>query len=188
MGNAMSEGNQKSAVPVRLAYRLTGAGWSEGSLSIGKASASFTASYLSDAFGRLVAAVADIQEGKACARFSFDEEPGEFRWLLSRAGDRLTVRLLGFDELWGSEPDELGRVLLDADTSSQHLALAVKHVADELLELHGLDGYHDLWVEAPFPLDAYDRLCRTLWLPRHPACSVKTRKRKRRQMPRHGVA
>lgn len=174
---------QSGQVPLTLAlnFRLTGSGWAAGDIRAGVESTPFTASYLSDALGNLVAAAADLQEGAAAARFSFDEEPGEYRWLLEREGDSLIVQILAFDELWGHKPDQAGRLLFRAQVKPLDFCLAVKQVADQLLELHGLDGYFDRWVEAPFPVDSYTRLCKALWMERHPACGAKVRKRSRRQ-------
>src|SRR6266571_1195228 len=114
---------------VSFNYRLTGTGWSEGRLVIGEEFADATASYLSDALGDLLRAVLALAEDSETARASWDEEPGEYRWIFERSGDRVRVRLLEFPE-WRAivdAPDAEGRTLLDASCPLGDLVAAVAH-------------------------------------------------------------
>jgi len=102
---------------VEFVFQLTGAGWSEARLTIRAASTPLSASYLDDALGDLVRATAALTQAQSTVRVSWAEEPGEFRWVLDRSGDELSVRVLWFDSLWGPDPDEKGKVLLKATCS-----------------------------------------------------------------------
>lgn len=162
-----------------LSYTLTGLGWARGSLTIGGDSLTFGASYLSDAFGDLLRGVLDLLDGAPSARFSFEIEPGEYRWICHQTGGgNLAIQVLGFDDLWNCRPDSEGDVLLSASTRVFALAQALKMCADELLANHGLDGYLARWNRAPFPATEYRCLCRHLWTPPHPASSKKKWKKK----------
>jgi hypothetical protein len=56
----------------------------------GASSATITASYLMDALGLLLEDVGSMLEGVDEARCSWEEEPGEYRWIFEGmgAGDR----------------------------------------------------------------------------------------------------
>jgi len=58
-------------------YRLVGTGWSEARVADAHRHAVLPASYLLDALGNLIEAVALVVEGAGEARCSWDEEPGE---------------------------------------------------------------------------------------------------------------
>lgn len=143
---------------MELVYRLTGTGWSEAWIADGDAAATVTASYLSDALGNLLAAVVALLDGAAEARCSWDEEPGEFRWLFAREGGRVHLRILGFRELWGDEPDERGTVVFETRQDLRVLAAAVASAAERVLAEHGEEGYLAKWVDAPFPTALLGRL------------------------------
>lgn len=143
---------------VKFVYRLTGAGWSEAVLTIGSASSQLSASYLGDALGDLVAAAALLPRAESTIRVSWDEEPGEFRWVLDRTDDQLTVRILWFDELWGSKPDEKGKLLLAVTCSLVAFQRAIAAAAHAVLNEWGGDGYREQWIEHEFPMEALRRL------------------------------
>jgi hypothetical protein len=69
---------------VAITYELTGHGWSECMIRVDERTVTVTASYLSDALGSLSDAVLAVLLGSRTAKASFDEEPGEYRWVLDR--------------------------------------------------------------------------------------------------------
>jgi hypothetical protein len=90
---------------VRFEYHLVGHGWSDAALQIGSNSISLTASYLSDALGDLVSAVAAVAEGAPAVKTSFVEEPGEFVWTFDSVNDSdVQVRIAWFND-WPSSCD-----------------------------------------------------------------------------------
>jgi hypothetical protein len=138
---------------VRFTYRLAGTGWSEGRLVIGDRFADATASYLSDALGDLLRAALELARGAENARASWDEEPGEYRWIFNRTGERVRVRVLAFPE-WRAimdAPDEDGEMLLDASCAVGELIAAIAAGARKVLHEWGEDGYEAKWVDHPFP-------------------------------------
>jgi hypothetical protein len=143
-------------------YRLVGTGWAKAHIADDNGEVFVTASYLSDALGGLIDAVASVLEGAPEARTSWDEEPGEYRWILTRAADDVDVRVLAFPELWGSRPDEEGEELFRSRQSAVGLASAVLSAAQRVLDEHGEDGYQQQWLEHPFPTATFDRLHRAV--------------------------
>jgi hypothetical protein len=152
------EQNHNQSIPVTLTYKLTGSGWSECQIEIGKENALITASYLSDALGSLVRAAVDLLTGSTEAIAQFDEEPGEYRWLFSQRNNELQLRILWFNELWGNRPNEEGEPILVAQCSLMAFARALHAALEHILEEHGIEGYKDMWVEHDFPLQSYEAL------------------------------
>jgi hypothetical protein len=117
-----------------------------------------TASYLSDALGDLVRAVRALCAGAEATRAAWEEEPGEFRWVLQRNDTEARVQLLAFADVYGDAPDESGQVVFDATCTVRDLGLAVASGAQRVLDELGADAYADKWLEHPFPADDLDAL------------------------------
>lgn len=150
-------------INIALDYKLVGIGWAECTLDFYGTKYIVTASYLSDALLELVSGANHVLSGGAEARFSFDEEPGEYRWIFRRTQDGgLAVKILDFPELWGHKPDEKGRVLMDVTCQLGDFARALLLSLNELLEELGVEGYRDKWAESDFPAAQYSALCEHL--------------------------
>ena len=143
---------------IEIDYDLVATGWSTCVVRTDQGHADITASYLSNALGDLAAAAVMLLEGATEARFSFDEEPGEYRWLLEVTSSGLRVRILEFEELWGDQPDDAGRVRLDALCSVDEFAGAVQRALKAVDAKYGVEGYRKKWVEHDFPKAELDTL------------------------------
>jgi hypothetical protein len=144
---------------VVVKYKITGTGWSECFVEIGENSTHVTASYLDDALGDLLRAVVSLMSGVQNTTASFAEEPGEYRWRFRQIlPDKLGVRILWFDELWGHRPDEEGKTIFDAECRLRTFAGAVLSASQQVLQEHGSEGYKDQWVDHEFPLDLQQQL------------------------------
>ena len=75
----------ETIMAVKVSYRLTGTGWAEARVADGSASVTITAPNLEDALGVLLEAVGTLLEGADEARWLWEEEPGEYRWVFERA-------------------------------------------------------------------------------------------------------
>lgn len=136
-------------------YKLTGSGWAECTIADGDRSCTITASYLSDAFGDLVLSSVAMLHWFNAISFSFEEEPGEFRWLLrSRPNNRLELKIVdGYDIHKGPTPDYDCKLLFQTTCSQMQFGKAVAKAGNALLEKHGEDGYLEKWVGYPFPTE-----------------------------------
>jgi hypothetical protein len=138
---------------MEFTYDLIGTGWAKARIAQGDDWAVLTASYISDALGNLLGVVLALLDGADEARCAWDEEPGEYRWLLRRSGTDVAITVIGFPELWSEQPDSEGTVLFSAAAPLSLFATAVADGADRLLAEHGAEGYEQRWVDAPFPSD-----------------------------------
>lgn len=143
---------------IALSYQLTGTGWAECTVSIGREHATLVASYLSDALGDLCAAVIGILRGQRETRVTFTEEPGEYRWRLTAiTPERIRVEIADAVNYNGR-----GAVILSADCSTRSFASALLTALQHLHSTLGPDGYRKQWVEYDFPLNQMAELAKLL--------------------------
>lgn len=131
--------------------RLVGTGWAEATISDGAATARLTASYLKDALGDLLEAVGTLFEGAVEARCSWQEEPGECRWIFHRQGSAVHLRVLSFADVYSNEPDRLGVIVFETQQPLHDLARPVVNGAQSVLDEYGEEEYLTWWVDYPFP-------------------------------------
>jgi hypothetical protein len=142
-----------------FSYRLIGSGWAEARIADETSSVVITASYLTDALGDLLSALAALKCGDSdTERFSWDGEPAEHRWILRSDGDEVVVSILWFHDIYKPQHDEAGRVVFATRQPLAEFVRAVSASAAQLLEEVGEDGYRERWVEHPFPTAALAEL------------------------------
>ena len=152
-------------MPVWLDYRLVGSGWCECELKVDGRGVTVSGSYLSDPLYEFCAAAQALLGGASHLRFSFDEEPGEYRWLLRALdGETVAVSILEFPELWSHAPDSAGKLIFEARCGKRALAEALHSAMSHLLSEHGEEGYQRKWVEYRFPVERYRQLGAALGL------------------------
>lgn len=148
---------------MHVAYKLTGTGWAECALEIDGQVAVVTASYLSDALSILLQSVIDLIKGGKEAIASFEEEPGEYRWCFRRVDEqRITLRILWFEDLWDQAPAGQGRLVFEAECRLRTFAGAILSTSQRLLAEHGFAGYKEKWVKHDFPIGLMNELKRLL--------------------------
>jgi len=136
---------------VDFSYRLTGKGWAEARIADDDSWAILTASYLSDALGDLLEAIGVLLEGAPEARCSWEEEPGEYRWIFRRSGHDVHLTVLAFPDQLARQPDEQGRLVFRTIQPLRVIALVIADGAAAVLNEYDEDRYNEEWVEAPFP-------------------------------------
>ena len=138
---------------VQISYDLVGTCWAQCTIRADDASATVTASDLSDALEDLASAVSAALRGHPRATASFIEDPGEYRWIFEPLPEgKVSVRILYFKEMWRTRPDEEGEVIFHAQCRLRTLAGAVLSELQRLESTCGLAGYRDRWVKYGFPL------------------------------------
>jgi hypothetical protein len=150
-------------VTLTIDYKLTGSGRAECTISDGKSSCTVTASYLSDALGDLVLSAVVMLHWFNDLSFSFEEEPGEFRWIFTVAREKqpelLELKVLDFRYEHHGQPS---RLLFQTVCSAVVFGNAVLKAASDVLAEYGEAGYKERWVEYPFPTERVDELTRLL--------------------------
>ena len=137
---------------ISILYEIVGTGWSRCTVEAEGVKVELSASYLSDALGNLVlSAIAAISGFHSCS-FGFDEEPGEYRWVIQAIDvNTVKVEVLEFPELWSQKANVEGKVLFTFICAPLIFAKAVHAAALAVLNEHGISGYSEKWVEYPFP-------------------------------------
>ena len=125
-------------------YRLTGSGWAACTVRADGHECELSASYLSDALGKLVLAATMVLAGAHSVAVGFDEEPGEYRWSIVRTDDG-TVLVNILSDLWSNQADGDGTLLLSASCAPLEFGKAVRKAAEAVLKKHGLPGYKERW-------------------------------------------
>jgi hypothetical protein len=137
---------------VQFSYDLVGAGWATCTIRVNDASATVTASYLSDALDDLAGAVSATLRGHPHAGASFTEEPGEYRWIFEPLPEgKVSVRILEFRELWSGRPDEEGEIIFHEQCRLRTLAGVLLSELQRLERTYGLAGYREKWIQHDFP-------------------------------------
>ena len=138
--------------PFKITYELLGTGWSVCRLKAGALETEISASYLSDALGNLVLSALAVASGFRSMSFGFDQEPGEYRWIIETTDTELVrLRIVEFEELWGNKSDDAGRLRLEVSMRALQYAEAVASAAEDVLLAYGLKGYAERWAEHKFP-------------------------------------
>jgi hypothetical protein len=133
-------------VILTIDYRLAGSGWADCTIRADGRDCKLSASYLSDALGKLVLAAAAVLAGAHSVSVGFDVEPGEYRWSLVRAdAGTMQVSILSFQDLWGNLPDAEGTLMLSVSCAPLDFGKAVREAAEAVLKKHGLADYNERW-------------------------------------------
>lgn len=147
------------AVRVEFEYLLTGTGWAEGRIRHGAESATITASYLGDALGDLLTLVDLVLDGAKEADCSWEEEPGEYRWIARRNGTgQVTVQVLWFSDSFPPQPEADGSTVFLATADVEDFAAAIATGARQLLAHLDEDEYLKQWVDHPFPIELLKKI------------------------------
>ena len=154
---------------MEIIYQLAGAGWADARVRADHGYRDMSVSYLSDALGDMAAAAVALVRGARSARFAFQDEPGEHRWLLERgADDSLRIRVVWFEDTFAARRDDRGAEVFSCECTVLDFAGQVLSVLGSILEDHGVDGYRQQWQEHEFPMEAFERLRTALTAPSRP--------------------
>jgi hypothetical protein len=127
-------------------YRLAGSGWVDCTIRSDGRECKLSASYLSDALGKLVLAAAAVLAGVHSVSVGFDKEPGEYRWsIVCTDAGAMRVSILSFQDLWGNLPDADGTLMLSVSCAPLDFGNAVREAAEAVLSKNGLADYNAQW-------------------------------------------
>jgi hypothetical protein len=158
-----SSGRVSHELKMQLVYQLAGAGWADARISHNSSYRDMVVSYLSDGLGDMARAALQLLHGAREVSFSFQDEPGEHRWILSRGeADSLHIRILWFDDTFTSRPRERGAEVFTCDCVVLDFVGQLSYVLQSILADEGLEGYKLRWQNHEFPLDTFTELQRLL--------------------------
>jgi hypothetical protein len=122
---------------VEFSVRLTGSGWARAGLAQSE-EAELPASYLSDALGEVLLAVAELHEGENAAIASWAQERGEYRWLFSRTDGEVSLQVLALRDSCPRLADAEGSIVFSATCPLDEMARAIAEGAWGVLSLEGI--------------------------------------------------
>ena len=140
-----------------LSLKVLFKGWAEATLSDGKKDVKIFASRLSDGLWELIITVWKIIEVENNAICSWQEEPGNYRWLFSRDGDQLKLRILWFEKAFCQLPDEKGKEVFVVSDDVVKMIRTIIRAYDKLLYEIGEKEYKENWTY-DFPKVELERL------------------------------
>lgn len=163
---------------LKLEYELTGKGWATASIDNGDQRAEHRISYIGPGLEELLQAALGLTENKRRTIASFEDEPGENRWVfrVERVGTVFLV-ISFYDHLFSNpeveederelrkredlpedDPDDPAMVLFAAYVHLPELLQAVSAAAEAVLEKYGAAGYKTEWLEGDFPEEELRKL------------------------------
>ncbi|MFF3415356.1 hypothetical protein ACFYW9_11730 [Streptomyces sp. NPDC002698] len=147
---------------LQFSWILTGSGWATCQITDGESEHKSSPSYCTNALADLLTGVAGLYGPTATQTFSFDLEPAEVRWVLSRREAAVEIDIYRFPDMYKSFdlPDADGTLLWSSKQSRTAFSHVVTEAAQDVLRLHGEDGYRKKWVEHPFPFSELRELRR----------------------------
>jgi len=135
---------------MRFEFKLLDPDSADGELEAEAGLVTIPASYISDCLGNLLYALWSLMQGEAETRCSWEDEPGEYRWIMRRGGDDVSLRILQFADSVPRQPDEVGRPIFETRQNLRVFARAIALGASRALAQHGEGGYEDR-MHRPFP-------------------------------------
>ena len=151
---------------MKLIYKLGDAGWADASIADEGAQLECRISYLSDALGDMAQAAVQLLNGARATSFSFQDEPGEHRFLLTRGeADRLDIRVLSFKETFAPQSahaEKQASVVFRSHCAVMDFVGQVSANLHDILTKFGLKGYKDAWTKDDFPMASYREIQRHL--------------------------
>ncbi|KIE24670.1 hypothetical protein LK08_23590 [Streptomyces sp. MUSC 125] len=145
---------QEAEGALQLKWELVGHGWARCHLADDSQAASVIASYCTDALADLVAGTGELFGQRRSARFFFDAEPQELRWVLRETNDVINVTIYEFPDIAVSPdlPDSDGTVMWQSAHPRPTFAHAVLTAAHTVLKEHDEAGYLAKWAMHPYPV------------------------------------
>jgi hypothetical protein len=153
---------------VDIKYKLTGFGWCDCTITVDGASASVTGSDLTDVLPEICNAAIQLLGPSESAEFSFEEEPGEFRCLLTSTGkDTANLKIYDLPDFGNEIASDGVKLIFDVQVGKRDFARAVHRAMSDVLRLHGKKGYLEKWDMAPFPSEQFASLAAALLAANH---------------------
>lgn len=140
---------------MRFEFKLLDPDSADAELDDGASQVTVPASFILDPLGNLLYALWRLMQGEIETRCSWVEEPGEYRWIMRREGDDVSLRILALASFFPSRPDEAGRLIFETRQDLRTFVRAIAMGASRTLGEHGESTYSDR-MHAQFPTRILD--------------------------------
>ncbi|MFD9610555.1 hypothetical protein ACFWWS_14430 [Streptomyces sp. NPDC059083] len=147
---------------LQFSWELSGSGWATCRIADSASEQKHFVSYCTDALADLIHRVAGLYGPASVQRVSFDLEPAEVRWVLRGQDSDVSIAIYEFPDMSTSydKPDSEGELVWRSKQPRSLLSHTVMEAAQDVLRIHGEDGYRAKWVQHPFPVAALQDLRR----------------------------
>jgi len=136
---------------IEFSYGAPEHGWAVVTIVHEDREARMVVSYVTDALRDLLYGLVRVTQGDEF-RFSWDDEPTEYRWIFTHEGSAVRLRILKFRDRMRPEPDEAGREVFTLLSEVGPLVRAVVRSVRRLLSAMGAEEYARQWGGQAFPL------------------------------------
>lgn len=127
-------GDWASSQRLQLRCDVGPGGWATAGLSLRGLRAVVSAQDVTAALGDLLRAVSALAAGADDARCTWAEDPGEFRWILRRAGSAVLVRIVHVASRVTDPLDDDGHTVWEGTVPLQDLVRALVDASGPVLE------------------------------------------------------
>ncbi len=140
---------------LKITYELTGYGWAECTIIHNEKKIVVTASALGDAFSELLEATHKILEKNWQAKVRFEEEPGQFRWVLQGNFSHVKIKIFWFDDLWSKETEDKDQLVFSTTCTMNEFKVAMISCFSRVARKYHPKVYKNKW-GFPFPTKRYE--------------------------------
>jgi len=139
-------------------FKLVGFGRAQCAVRPARKNFRLTASYDSNALGDLIQTALAARDGSEQISFEFCGAYTCWKWVIEqKVGGRLSIQIL--ELVWRFPNGDLEHVLVvEFSCTLKAFSQAVHDAAANVLAVHGLKGYKELWAEQAFPTRLFNRL------------------------------
>lgn len=143
---------------MNLKYELTGKGWADGNIEVNSTVVNFTTSYLSDPLLDLLHSLISlipecVPYPLKKTTFEWYDEPGRYTWKLERINnEQLSIEISNYEDT--SSKSKINQHLYEVCNINDFSKTVVKEL-ENILKMHGIKGYKELWVNHEFPIKEF---------------------------------
>ena len=136
--------------PFRVTLRLDGIGFMQMVATADDQHVERSSSYIFDGVEATGSALVALARGATAVRFSWFDEPGEYRWVVNRDGEEVRVVLREFPDWSPRRVDEQGEAVLETRCDLLRFLTQFRGQLQQLRNDHPGPEFERLW-HNPFP-------------------------------------
>jgi hypothetical protein len=142
---------------ITFSYQLVERGWIKVNLTTEENEIEFDALNLSDAPYDLIIALTLLLEGESETVCSWQDEPGEYRWVFKMQENHLELKILELKETFSHQKNENAHIIFYGSDDFIKFVHRVLREFNLIKTQYTVNGYKNLWGHE-FPLVAIEHL------------------------------